>query len=83
MNAPVEIFQEPESSQVMSLTDALTTGGVFYRISGSDKESALKAVVEVMRLPDDARPDDHHISHSHKIGRQRTGNRPRRKVTIP
>ena len=54
LNAPVEIFQEPESAQVMSLTEALTAGGVFYRISGSDKQSALKAVVEVLRLPDDA-----------------------------
>jgi nitrogen PTS system EIIA component len=54
LNAPVEIFHEPESEQVMSLTEALTTGGVFYRISGLDKESALKAVVEVMRLPDDS-----------------------------
>ena len=54
LNAPVEIFQEPESAQMMSLTEALTTGGVCYRISGSDKQSALKAVVEVLRLPDDA-----------------------------
>lgn len=57
LNAPVEIFQEPESEQVTSLTEALTTGGVFYRISGSDKQSALQAVAELLRLPDDADRD--------------------------
>ena len=54
LNASVEIFHESEDAQVLSLTDALTSGGVFYRISGSDKESALKSVVELLRLPDDA-----------------------------
>ena len=54
LNASAEIFHEPEDAQVQSLTDALTAGGIFYRISGSDKESALKSVVELLRLPDDA-----------------------------
>lgn len=54
LNASVEIFHEPDETQVLSLADALTLGGIFYRISGSDKASALKAVVELLRLPDDA-----------------------------
>jgi len=57
LNAPVEIFDEPESSSPTSLTEALTTGGVFYRISGTDKESALRSVIELLRLPDDADRD--------------------------
>jgi len=54
INVSAEIFEEPEDQQIISLTDALITGGIYYRVGGSDKESAIKAVVEVMRLPDDA-----------------------------
>ena len=57
LNAAVEIFHEPDETQVLSLAEALTFGGIFYRISGSDKESALKSVVELLRLPDDADRD--------------------------
>lgn len=54
INVSAEIFEEPEDQQIISLTDALITGGIYYRLGGSDKESAIKAVVEIMRLPDDA-----------------------------
>jgi len=47
-------FPEPNGFPVTGLADALTAGGIFYRITGSDKESALRAVVENMRLPDAA-----------------------------
>jgi PTS system nitrogen regulatory IIA component len=49
----VELFQEPESAALKlgSLSDALKAGGIFYRIGGNDKTSALRSVVENMRLP--------------------------------
>jgi PTS system nitrogen regulatory IIA component len=37
---------------IPSLLAALQAGGVFYRVSGWDKESALREVVQVLRLPD-------------------------------
>jgi hypothetical protein len=47
-----DIFTEPESasSPVPGLVDALTSGGVYFRVSGKDKESALRSVVDVIRL---------------------------------
>lgn len=53
INVAANIFTEPEDFPVTGLADALCVGGIFYRVHGSDKESALKAVVENIRLPDD------------------------------
>jgi PTS system nitrogen regulatory IIA component len=55
MKVSSEIFREPEAEgqPIPSLLAALEAGGVFYRISGSDKESALKEVVQVLRLPEE------------------------------
>ncbi len=54
-----EIFQEPESSSVPlpGFADALQAGGIFYRLSGNDKESALRSVVDHMRLPEEVDRD--------------------------
>jgi PTS system nitrogen regulatory IIA component len=48
-----DIFEEPEAEgqSVPSLLGALEAGGVFYRVSGDDKESALREVVALLRLP--------------------------------
>ncbi|MGV8059475.1 MAG: PTS sugar transporter subunit IIA [Smithellaceae bacterium] len=54
INVSANIFTEPEGVPVIGLADALTAGGIFYRVTGSNKEAALKAVVENIRLPDDA-----------------------------
>ncbi|WP_422932130.1 PTS sugar transporter subunit IIA [Singulisphaera sp. PoT] len=53
LNVSTEIYSEPEAAglPVPSLLNALEAGGVFYRVSGSDKESALREVVEHLRLP--------------------------------
>ncbi len=50
-----KIFLEPEfdGQPIPSLHAALTNGGVFYRVSGDDKESALGEVVELLRLPEE------------------------------
>ncbi|MBI2195203.1 MAG: PTS sugar transporter subunit IIA [Planctomycetes bacterium] len=55
LNVSVELFQEPESNAapMPGMVDALTAGGIFYRIGGDTKESVLRAVVESMRLPEE------------------------------
>jgi nitrogen PTS system EIIA component len=55
VNVSPRIFEEPETKagQLPELTDALQAGGVFYRLSGLDKVSALRSVVEVLRLPEE------------------------------
>ena len=53
INVAAKIFEEPQGVTVSGLADALAAGGIFYRVSGSDKESALKSVVEHIRLTED------------------------------
>lgn len=50
-----EIFREPEAEAqpIPSLLDALEEGGVYYRVSGVDRESALREVVGLLRLPEE------------------------------
>jgi PTS system nitrogen regulatory IIA component len=49
------IFDEPfeTDDELPSLTEALNAGGIHYRIPGTDKESVLKSIVNIMHLPDD------------------------------
>ncbi len=55
INVSAEIIQEPESqaAPLPAISDALRAGGIFYRIGGTDKETALHAVVETLRLPEE------------------------------
>ncbi|MFI5379797.1 MAG: PTS sugar transporter subunit IIA [Tepidisphaerales bacterium] len=50
-----EIFAEPEGGDASppSLSEALRSGGVHYRIGGTDKSSVMRAVVEAMQLPEE------------------------------
>jgi PTS system nitrogen regulatory IIA component len=50
-----EIFAEPEGGQTPppSLSEALVAGGIYSHIGGIDKASVLRAVVDVMKLPED------------------------------
>lgn len=50
-----EFFREADADDrgAFKLSDALQAGGIFYRVDGTDKTTALKAVVELLRLPDD------------------------------
>ena len=59
MNVSAELFDEPESdaAPLPGLLEALQAGGIFYRIGGGDKESALRGVVEHMRLPEEVDRD--------------------------
>jgi nitrogen PTS system EIIA component len=50
------IFDEPEAGAVTILpevAEALDVGGIHYCVAGPDKSSVLKAVVDLMRLPDE------------------------------
>ncbi len=59
LEVSMDILAEPESRHVPcpGIAEALEAGGVFYRVSGRDRESALRAVVELMRLPDEVDRD--------------------------
>ncbi len=55
MNVSAALFDEPESNStpIPSVAEALQVGGIFYRVSGRDTESALRALVEHLRLPEE------------------------------
>ena len=55
INVSAEIFQEPEgnSAQPPSLMQALQAGGIFYRVDGKDEPAVLRAVVDILRLPEE------------------------------
>jgi len=44
---------EPANLAELSLTETIKKGGIYYRIEGSDKESLLSSVVELLNLPED------------------------------
>jgi len=50
-----DIFLEGEPSKfpLPSLSDALKSGGVAYRVGGSDKPSVLRSVVDILNLPEE------------------------------
>ncbi len=56
INVSPEIFDDPADAlrvPLPALADALEAGGIHYRVAGTDKASVLKAVVDLMRLPDE------------------------------
>jgi len=55
----VDILAEPENGAAPcpGIAEALEAGGIFYRVDGHDRESVLRAVVELMRLPDEVDRD--------------------------
>ena len=67
-----EIFLETETSKVPlpSLLDALKAGGISYRIAGNDKPSVLRAVVDVMKLPEEV---DHEFLFQVLLARETLG----------
>jgi PTS system nitrogen regulatory IIA component len=48
-----DLFAEAPSADNPSLADALAAGGVHHGLAGADREAALRALVERMRLPPD------------------------------
>ena len=52
MNVSADIYHEPENIHVpmYNLLEALTSGGIYYRTEGENKESAIKNTVDLMKL---------------------------------
>jgi nitrogen PTS system EIIA component len=56
INVSPEIFHEPPDSlrgPLPTLAEALSIGGIHYRVGGLDKPSVLGAIVDVMPLPEE------------------------------
>ncbi len=55
INVSAEMFLERDAGPDLmpDLAESIEAGGIFYRLEGSDKESALRSVVNVMKLPPD------------------------------
>jgi nitrogen PTS system EIIA component len=55
INVSPEIFSEPEGGDTPppSLSEALKSGGIHYRIAGQTKAYVLRSVVETMQLPEE------------------------------
>jgi PTS system nitrogen regulatory IIA component len=53
MGVAVDAFNEPESGLLPSLSEALESGGVFYRIEGRNRDEIMADVVTHLRLPDE------------------------------
>lgn len=53
INVSTDIFQESggEKISLHALSEALSLGGIYYRVEGKDKEAVLRNVVGLMRLP--------------------------------
>lgn len=49
----VFLDQEIETFPRLTLADALESGGIFYRISGKDRDQVLTDIVEHLRLPEE------------------------------
>src|SRR2546423_313365 len=50
----LEMFDTPEAEDEPppNLAEALEAGGIFYKVPGSTKEKALRALVNVLSLPE-------------------------------
>jgi PTS system nitrogen regulatory IIA component len=51
------IFHDNPADAMPSLTEALATGGVHYRLGGKNKDGVIRAIVDVIPLPGDADKD--------------------------
>jgi nitrogen PTS system EIIA component len=53
-NMSPDLLREPESGSapLPDPVQALAAGGIYYRVAGKDRDSVLRSVVELLRLPD-------------------------------
>jgi PTS system nitrogen regulatory IIA component len=58
VNASPQLFGEPDEAglPLPTLEEALSEGGVFYRIEGRDQDEVLRSLVAVLRLPEGTDP---------------------------
>ncbi len=55
LNVPARTLHEADgpNAPLPTLAEALEAGGIFYRIGGTNRESALRSAVGMLRLPDE------------------------------
>jgi nitrogen PTS system EIIA component len=53
-NISPDLLREPDSGSgpLPDPVQALASGGIYYRVGGNDRDSVLRSVVELLRLPD-------------------------------
>lgn len=54
LKVPPALFygENEEHERMPSFSDALSIGGIFHEVGGTDKPSVLRAIVNLLRLPD-------------------------------
>ncbi|MCX6993084.1 MAG: PTS sugar transporter subunit IIA [Kiritimatiellaeota bacterium] len=54
LKVPPALFygENEERERMPSFSDALSIGGIFHEVGGTDKPSVLRAIVNLLRLPD-------------------------------
>jgi nitrogen PTS system EIIA component len=57
LNVSPDLMREPEEGPAPSLEDALLAGGIHYRVEGRDKAAVLRAVVQLLPLPEEVDRD--------------------------
>ncbi len=59
INVSQAILHQADEKDVkpVSLTEAVKKGGIYYRIEGHDKKTLLKAVLELLNLPEDVKKE--------------------------
>ena len=73
INVSPQIFAEPadaDRSPLPNVAEALDAGGIHYRVGGADKSAVLRAIVELMRLPDEV---DRSFLHQVLLARESLG----------
>jgi PTS system nitrogen regulatory IIA component len=70
MGVSSELFHEPEAdaAPLPSLSEALESGGVFYRVGGASRDKVLAEVAQHLRLPDEV---DRNYLHQVLVARER------------
>lgn len=53
LEIPAEVLSEKIAHPLKGLAESLEAGGIFYRVGGRDKNSVLKFVVDLLKLPDE------------------------------
>src|SRR5437762_5797193 len=48
----LELFDQPEDEPPPSLAAALEAGGIFYNLKDTNKDRALRALIEVLPIPE-------------------------------
>lgn len=51
VNVPLELWKDSSQQPGFSIGEAMKSGGIYYRTEGTDKESVIRNVIGLMKLP--------------------------------